>query len=70
MRGERIGGKVRQVTVLNLGRSFAVAQPRSVGIEQVGLAAVTALGWVEKLTELGRTGRADEAPVGTGGPCV
>ncbi len=26
VRGERIGGKVRQVTVLNLGRNFSVAQ--------------------------------------------
>ena len=131
VRGERIGGKVRQVTVLNLGRNFSVAQahwpllcqrieewlqppqslapmvcpealervaqrcfeqlvsraavsepssapvhqavlsepatdfqevdvasltvsqPRSVGVEPLGLAAVVELGLVEKLTEWG-----------------
>ena len=26
VRGERIGGKVRQITVLNLGRNFAIKQ--------------------------------------------
>ena len=26
MRGERIGGRVRQITVLNLGRNFAIKQ--------------------------------------------
>ena len=26
VRGERVGGKVRQITVLNLGRNFAIKQ--------------------------------------------
>src|SRR5487761_2264517 len=122
VRGERIGGKVRQITVLNLGRHFPVkqedwpllcsrieqllqpqdsllasscpalieqaadadapaaradaaaspqtpsdyqevdinslqlTQPRSVGVEHLGLHALTQLGLIEKLSELGING--------------
>ena len=134
VRTERVAGKVRQVTLLNLGRQFAVAQedwpllcarieqlisgqdtllpgndserieaaaqryaarlvvrapatevaaaapapdfrevdvdsvedrqPRSVGVEHMGLAAMAKLGFVKKLEELGLNGAARAAVIG------
>lgn len=134
VRTERVGGKVRQITLLNLGREFAVPQenwpvlclrieqlisaqdtllaakcserieaaaqryagqlvmraptiegtaaapapdfrevdvdsvedrqPRSVGVEHVGLAAMSKLGFVEKLKELGFNGASRAAVIG------
>jgi transposase len=134
VRTERVGGKVRQITLLNLGREFAVPQenwpvlclcieqlisaqdtllaakcserieaaaqryagqlvmraptiegsaaapapdfrevdvdsvedrqPRSVGVEHVGLAAMSKLGFVEKLKELGLNGASRAAVIG------
>jgi len=134
VRTERVGGKVRQITLLNLGREFAVPQenwpvlclrieqlisaqdtllaakcserieaasqryagqlvmraptiegtatapapdfrevdvdsvedrqPRSVGVEHVGLAAMNNLGFVEKLKELGLNGASRAAVIG------
>jgi hypothetical protein len=132
VRSERVGRKVRQITLLNLGREFAVPQedwpvlclrleqlisaqdtllaaqcserieaaaqrvsgqlvvraptiegtaaapefrevdvdsvedrqPRSVGVEHVGLAAMSKLGFVEKLKELGLNGASRAAVIG------
>jgi len=132
VRTERVGGKVRQITLLNLGREFAVSeqdwpvlclrieqilsaqntllaakcstrieaaaqryagqlvtraptietaasaadfrevdvdsvqdrQPRSVGVEHVGLAAMSQLGFVEKLKALGLNGVSLAAVIG------
>ena len=134
VRTERVGAKVRQITLLNLGREFAVPQqdwpvlclrieqllsaqdtllaaqccerieaaaqryagqlviraptigrtavarapdfrevdidsvedrqPRSVGVEQVALAAMSKLGFVEKLTQLGLNGASRAAVIG------
>ena len=134
VRSERVGAKVRQITLLNLGREFAVPQqdwpvlclrieqllsaqdtllaaqccerieaaaqryagqlviraptigrtavarapdfrevdidsvedrqPRSVGVEHVALAAMSKLGFVEKLTQLGLNGASRAAVIG------